>query len=207
MQFRRGSRLVSEGEAIDFALLVASGAVEVSISRPDGRQFTYALGWQGAVFGLLPMFDGRGMPHDLNALEAITAVKIPFAAIRAELDATPSLWKSFAYDVAWRFRNLFDIVHGTMLDPAPVRLASALLRLARDEGKTVPEGIAIKVRLSHERVGEMIGVTRQTAMLHLHNMEASGLISWRYGRATVRDMDALQSLASDGISVQPASKV
>ena len=146
------------------------------------------------------------MPHDLNALEAITVVKIPFAAIRAELDKAPALWRSLAYDVAWRFRNLFDIVQGTALDPAPVRLASALLRLARNEGKAVPEGVVIQVRLSQERVGELIGVTRQTAMQHLHDFKARGLIAWRYGRATLLDLDALQAIASERIAVQPAPK-
>ena len=196
-RYRRGARLVSGGEPLQAALLIASGDVEVSFSSADGRQFTYALGVSGAIFGLLPLLDGRGMPHDLNALEAVTAVMIPFSAIRAELAASPALWESLALDMAWRFRNLFDIVHGHVLDPAPVRLANVLVRLAQTEGEAVPEGVAIRVRLSQARLGELVGVTRQTAMQLVHDLEARGLVAWRYGRAVVRDLPGLQELGSN----------
>jgi CRP-like cAMP-binding protein len=194
--YRRGARLVSGGEPLQAALLIASGDVEVSFSSADGRQFTYALGANGAIFGLLPLLDGRGMPHDLSALDAVTAVAIPFSAIRAELAARPALWESLALDMAWRFRNLFNIVHGHVLDPAPVRLANVLLRLAQTEGQAVPEGVAIRVRLSQARLGELVGVTRQTAMQLVHDLEARGLLTWRYGRAVVRDLLGLQALGS-----------
>ena len=195
-RYRRGARLVSGGETLQAALLIASGDVEVSFSSAEGRQFTYALGVSGAIFGLLPLLDGRGMPHDLNALDAVTVVLIPFDAIRAELAARPALWESLALDMAWRFRNLFDIVHGHVLDPAPVRLANVLVRLAQTEGEAVPQGVAIRVRLSQARLGELVGVTRQTAMQLVHALEARGLVAWRYGRAVVRDLPGLQALGS-----------
>jgi CRP/FNR family transcriptional regulator, cyclic AMP receptor protein len=196
-RYRRGARLVSGGEPLQAALLIASGDVEVSFSSADGRQFTYALGASGAIFGLLPLLDGRGMPHDLNALDAVTAVAIPFSAIRAELAARPALWESLALDMAWRFRNLFNIVHGHVLEPASVRLANVLVRLAQAEGETAPEGVAIRVRLSQARLGELVGVTRQTAMQLVHDLEARGLVAWRYGRAVVRDLPGLQALGSN----------
>jgi CRP-like cAMP-binding protein len=189
--------MVSGGEPLRSALLIASGDVEVSFSSAEGRQFTYALGVSGAIFGLLPLLDGQGMPHDLNALDAVTAVAIPFGAIRAELAARPALWESLALDMAWRFRNLFNIVHGHVLDAAPVRLANVLLRLAHTEGQAVPEGVAIRVRLSQARLGELVGVTRQTAMQLVHDLEARGLLTWRYGRAVVRDLQGLQALGSN----------
>jgi len=195
-RFRRGSRIISEGEPMDAVLLIAQGNVEVSISGPDGRRFTYALGWQGAIFGMLALFDGRGMPHDLNALDDVIVVVIPFAALREELAAAPALWKPVAYDMAWRFRNMFDMVNGNALDALPVRLAKALLRLARTEGEPGPHGVVIKLRLTQEQLGELIGVTRQTAMQQVHDLVEHGLIAWRYGRATLLDVAGLQALAA-----------
>lgn len=196
-RFGRGSRIIAEGEPIDALLLIAQGNVEVSISRADGRRFTYAMGWQGAIFGMLALFDGRGMPHDLDALDDATVVMIPFAAVRAELVAAPALWKPLAYDMAWRFRNLFDMVNGHALDPVPVRLAKALLRLARTEGEPGPRGVVIRLRLTQERLGELASVSRQTAMQHLNDLVASGLVAWRYGRATLLDVPGLQALAAE----------
>jgi CRP/FNR family transcriptional regulator, cyclic AMP receptor protein len=198
--YRRGARLVSGGEPLQAALLIASGDVEVCFSSADGRQFTYALGASGAIFGLLPLLDARGMPHDLNALDAVIAVAIPFSAVRAELAAHPALWESLALDMAWRFRNLFNIVHGHVLEPASVRLANVLVRLAQTEGQVLPEGVAIRVRLSQARLGELVGVTRQTAMQLVHDLEARGLVAWRYGRAVVRDLPGLQALGSNQLA-------
>lgn len=193
---RRGGRIISEGEPMDAALLIAQGDIEVSISGADGRRFTYALGWQGAIFGMLALFDARGMPHDLNALSDVTLVAIPFDAIRSELAAAPPLWKSLAYDMAWRFRNLFDMVNGHALDPVPVRLAKVLLRIARTEGEPGPRGTVIKPRLTQEQLGALIGVSRQTAVQHLRDLVERGLVGWRYGRATLLDVAGLQALAA-----------
>lgn len=78
------------------------------------------------------------------------------------------------------------------------------LRLARTEGEPVGEGLAIKLRLSQQSVGDLIGVTRQTAMLCLHDMRDRGLIAWRYGRATRLDMAGLQALAASQVATRPA---
>jgi CRP-like cAMP-binding protein len=69
--------------------------------------------------------------------------------------------------------------------------------LAQAEGETAPEGVAIRLRLSQARLGELVGVTRQTAMQLVHDLEARGLVAWRYGRAVVRDLPGLQALGSN----------
>jgi hypothetical protein len=52
------------------------------------------------------------------------------------------------------------------------------------------------------RLGELIGFTRQTAIQLVHDMEARGLVAWRYGRAVMRDLPGFQALGSN----QPATQ-
>jgi hypothetical protein len=52
---------------------------------PNGGRVSYTLGTKGAIFGVLPVFEGQGLPHDLNALKTFAAMKIPFSAVYAEL--------------------------------------------------------------------------------------------------------------------------
>ena len=88
-----------------------------------------------------------------------------------------------------------------MFDTSLVHITSLLLRLATKDigdGQTGP--VTVALRLSHERVAEMLGISRQWATSLVRELTVAGIVAWRYGRVTVRDLPALKALASQGIN-------
>jgi len=140
------------------------------------------------------------MPRDLTSTEAVTVIRIPHAAIVAELSRAPELWQAIAVEVAARARRNADQMKRFVFDAPLVRMASLLLGLAtNDIAGGQPGPLTLSLRHSHERVAEMLGISRQWAHSLVRELTVAGIVEWRYGRVTVRDLPALKALASQGI--------
>jgi hypothetical protein len=152
------------------------------------------------VHGLIPLVDGKEMANDVIALDPVRAIRIPHAALRAELQAAPMLWESVAIDLAERARRYTEQMKRFVFDQPLVHLAVLLTGLARSAGSIVPgQPIPIEARLSQEMLAEMLGISRQWASTLVRDLVADGVLSWRYGRVTVLDFERLRALSEQGI--------
>jgi CRP-like cAMP-binding protein len=147
------------------------------------------------------MFDGREMASDLIAVGRVTALVIPYAAIRAELAREPALWEAVAVDAAVRARSYTDQMKRFLFDAPRVRMAALLVSLAHGGARAEDGAIEIGIHLPQERLAEMLGISRQWATGLVREMCRSGLVKWRYGRVTVLDLDGLRAIAQGSVNV------
>ena len=112
----------------------------------------------------------------------------------------PSLWESIAVEVNRRGRGVNMQMQQFVFDAPLVRAASLLLGMLARNGKDGEPGpVAIELRLPQERLAELLGTSRQWATAMVRELSKAGVVEWRYGRATVLDVQALRSLAAKGI--------
>jgi CRP-like cAMP-binding protein len=194
-----GTILLARGVASRAVALIADGSVQASVTAANGRHVTFKLDSRRRVYGMLSFVDGREMPSDIVAIEPTLAISIPFAAIRAELDADPALWPSIALDVCTRARGFTDQLKAVVFDPLPARVASLLTALAIESGQAIDGSSEVRLRLSQERLGEMLGVSRQTVTTLVRQLNRNGILEWRYGTVTLRDPVRLRQLSGPTI--------
>jgi len=199
---RPGSLVVERGRPCTALTLVVEGAVQASVTATAGRRITFKVAGSSGVYGLLPMFDGREMASDLIAVGRVTALVIPYAAIRAELAREPALWETFAFDAAARARSYTDQMKRFLFDAPRVRMATLLVSFAHGGARAQDGTIAIDVHLPQERMAELLGVSRQWATGLVRDMCRSGLVRWRYGRVTVLDLEGLRAIAEGSVNVR-----
>jgi CRP-like cAMP-binding protein len=142
--------------------VVVDGTALACVTGQDGRRVTFKIAAGASVHGLIPLVDAREMANDVIALDTVTAVRIPHAAMRAELRAAPALWESVAIDLADRARRYTEQVKRFVFDQPRVHLAILLTGPARSAG---PNGQPVQIgqRLSQELIAEMLGTSRQWA--------------------------------------------
>ncbi len=198
-QHPRGAKVLVRGHLMDSVCVVGSGTVETRVTSSDGRQLILRHGGTGRVFGLLGFVDQKGAPHDVVAIEATTMVQVPMRAIQQVLQQSPSLWVTIAAELAARFRRQILMTEETTFEQISVRFARELIHLTSAHGEPTSEGISIKLRLSQERLGELVGVSRQTAAAHIRSMTTAGLLRWQYGHVTIQDIARLQAIAAQGV--------
>jgi CRP/FNR family transcriptional regulator, cyclic AMP receptor protein len=200
----RGATVISDGARLD-ALVVVRGPVQASVTAANGRRVIFNLAPEGGMYGFAPLLDGLPMQHELSTLAPALGLLIPFSAVHAELDASPALWASVAREATSRGRRFFSRMREQAFDAPRVHMAALLLGLAQPDDGPMGAGRAdLSVRLSRERLAEMLGVSRQWATQLVNELTAAGLVSWRYSRVTLLDLEGLQALASIGVNGRPA---
>ena len=197
---RRGTTLIGDGRRCEHITVVADGAVVCSVSSPGGRRVVFKFDASAYPYGLAALVDGLPLPHDLVADGPVTVIRIPHAAIRAELARLPALWESVAVEVNRRGRGVNMQMQQFVFDAPLVRAASLLLgMLEMGDRPAAPGPVHIELRLPQERLAELLGTSRQWATSLVRELSKAGLVEWRYGRVTVLDVQALRQLAGRGI--------
>ena len=193
--YSRGEQILERAAFPESVVLIADGAVQASSTDNGGRRFTFRLYNPGRAYGLIALVDGKGMTNDIVAADSVAVLYVPYAAIRTELQRDPRLWEGLALELASRARKYVDDFNQHVFQSPRTRLARLLISLAENGGETEGTTIVIRFRMTQERLGEMLGVTRQTATALVRTMAAEGLIEWRYGRAAVLDLPRLRDMA------------
>jgi CRP/FNR family cyclic AMP-dependent transcriptional regulator len=78
-------------------------------------------------------------------------------------------------------RTLRMSVHQALLQLSPVetRLLVLFWHLAERWGRVTPDGISLRLRLSHELLGQLVGCRRPSVTTALHRVHDSGLVARR----------------------------
>jgi hypothetical protein len=81
-------------------------------------------------------------------------------------------------------RSLRVTVHAALLQLSPVetRLLMLFWFLAERWGKVTPAGVTLRLRLSHQLLGQMVGCQRASVTTALHHVEEAGLVVRRGDR-------------------------
>jgi CRP/FNR family transcriptional regulator, cyclic AMP receptor protein len=198
-----GTFVVEGGPTSGMVTVIVDGTALACVTGAEGRRVTFKIAAGASVHGLIPLVDGEEMTNDVIALDKVTAVRIPHAALRAELRATPMLWESVAIAIAERARRYTEQLKRFVFDQPLVHLATLLTAMARSTGSfREGEPVLLKQRLTQELLAEMLGVSRQWASNLIRALVDDGLVRWRYGRVTVLDFAGLRAIAEQGINAR-----
>jgi CRP-like cAMP-binding protein len=84
-------------------------------------------------------------------------------------------------------RSVRVSLHAALLQLSPVetRLLVLFWLLAERWGRVTPDGVALRLRLSHQLLGQLVGCQRASVTTALHRVEESGLVTRRSDRTWV----------------------
>ena len=147
----------------------------------------------GAVLGLSPALTGQ--PHETSA-EMLEAGQINF--IRR--DHFLSLLHSSAeacLQVAHHLSNDYNSANEQarslgLSESVAAKLACLLLSWCRQSGRMTPEGIHLKLDLTHSDIAQMIGVSRETVTRLLAELKRAEIIHINGSNLVVRNKRALE---------------
>ncbi|MDY6937279.1 MAG: Crp/Fnr family transcriptional regulator [Cyanobacteriota bacterium] len=150
---------------------VCRGWVQMSTFSLEGRE--RILGWLGSSMWL---GDGLHARPQYRA-KALSDVKLVWYS-SVEIEVSPSLQSSIVLQLAWRQRQLLELVAAIQRRRVEDRLRHVLLLLEEEIGQPVSEGTRLSVRLTHLDLANTIGTCRVSATRILNQFERQGLISW-----------------------------
>ena len=194
--------LINEGFSADHVFVICSGCVKLVASSPEGRLLLLRVVGPGDVLGLAALLPG--------ALYRVTAITLDPCSI-----------KSIPRDDFIRFMdNFIDASHATatamtrdynsavlsarrlaLSNSAAGKLASTLLDWARmDHLHDGPEHnnlpISFTMPLTHEELGSMAGISRETVTRLLTKFRREGLLDQTEQQMTLHHPNRLEAIYS-----------
>lgn len=197
LRLGKGETVAQRGHPFDALALVVQGSLESRIMNPDGRRHLISFMQPGDVVGLISMLDGLGHINDLVARGANTLVlRIPGHEVRALREFDPKLGRAFEMQLAFRSRLLHERLAADSGMPIEARVARLLIALSSLYGEKRPEGLALKIKISQEDLGDWLGVSRQGINTVLKALTAKGVLKASYSRLIIVNIEGLRTTAS-----------
>jgi CRP/FNR family cyclic AMP-dependent transcriptional regulator len=189
-----GAVLFAEGQASRGIFVVRRGRVKLSICGSDGRTLILRIVEPGCPLGVAAVVSGRQYeataetqePSEISFLRQSDLLRL--MRLRGEL----TLWvtKNISQDYASTCREIRDLI---LSDSATEKLARLLVGWLDQNAESKHPG-QMKLVLTHEEIGQMIGTSRETVSRLFAGFKKQNLIQQSGSTLVIPNRVALESL-------------
>lgn len=184
-EFTRQQVLYFEGNAADRLWAVRSGQVRLYKSSANGLLTTLDVLGPGEAFGAVSALESDLYPSSAEAVTDCSVWSIPRERFLQLLDEEPRIGTEILQILSRRLRDAHDRLRAFAYDPAPARLAGALLRAAQGD----------EAHVTRRALAEAAGTTVETAIRVLRRFQRDGLVESEVGRIRILDEARLREMA------------
>lgn len=196
-QHTGGVVLFSEGQRARGVYVLCAGRVKLSTSSGDARVLITDIPGPGDVLGLCAVVSDS--PYEASA-ETLDACRVKFIG-REEflrlLDENAGAWEQATRQLGRNYRTALRQASVLGLSPtAAGKLASVLLEHhALAGGGAGGRGGDLRLVLTHEEIGQLIGASRETVTRLLNEFKRRKIIEVSGDALTILDRASLEALA------------
>ncbi|GJD57696.1 Crp/Fnr family transcriptional regulator [Methylobacterium dankookense] len=195
VRYPKGTAVFAQGGTADSFFVLLHGHLQVVKLTPEGRQVVLRYVSPGEMFGIAVQTGRAAYPATAVAVADSIALAWPSDCWPALLTRCPALAAGIMRTVGSRLDEAHLRVVEMSTQEVERRVAHALVRLVRQAGRPVGEGIRIDFPITREDVAQMTGTTLHTVSRILSSWEQQGLVESGRQRIVVRDPDRLFALA------------
>jgi CRP/FNR family transcriptional regulator, nitrogen oxide reductase regulator len=193
----RQSYFFHQGEVADRFYLILSGRVRLVQLGPEGHQVTIRYVGPGDSIGVIVALSESDYPLSAEAMTDVEGLAWWAGDIARLMEQHPRLALNGMQMVGRRFHELQLRYRELATERVERRVARALLRLARQTGRKVEQGVLLDLPLSRQDLGEMTGTTLYTVSRIMRSWEEAGLIISSREQVIICSPHGLVAIAED----------
>lgn len=179
--YRKDDVILWEGDTNSYMYLVMSGRVKVVQRTEDGKEIISAIHAVGDSFGELSLLDCKTSPAEVVAMEDTAAAIISrdnfFSIIYSQKKVLDNLIQMFCI----RLRDSWERLQMVNSKTSEQRLTMLFHKLSAAHGETVEEGTLLNIRLTHQIMASMTGLSRETVTRTIDALQKGKSIRIRSG--------------------------
>lgn len=176
-QFKKNETILYEEDTNEFMYIILMGKVKVIRTTEDGKEIILAIHQSGSFFGEMSLIDGKTAPASIIATEdsliAIISKKDFFAIIFAQHKVVSNLLQILCS----RLRKSWDTIQLLNFNNATQRTKTMFLMLSEEYGEKTSEGTILNIKLTHQDISDMTGLTRETVTRVIDKLQKNEEIS------------------------------
>jgi len=194
LAYPAGATLFVEGQACRGIYVLCRGRVKVSATSSQGQTLIFNIAKPGEVLGLNTTVSGflheataeTGQPCQLNFVKRDDFLK--FLTEHSEASMQVAIHLSRECQQAYQHLRCF------VMRSAPQRIARLMLDWSHEDAR-ITSAHGIKVALTHEEIGQIIGMSRETVTRTLADFRKQHIAQLHGSTLLIQNTPALQELA------------
>ncbi len=175
-RFKKKEVILQEEQTSEFMYIIIDGEAKVVQTTDKGKEILITMHKSGDFFGELSLIDGKTAPAAVwatrDSVTAIISKKDFFSLLFAQSKVLESLLRILCE----RIRESMKKIQLLNFNNASQRIKMLLLMLSENYGEKTEDGTVLNIRLIHQDIADMTGLTRETVTRILDKWQKSGEI-------------------------------
>jgi CRP-like cAMP-binding protein len=189
--------LYYQGDPADRLHVVLTGSLKLVQINPEGQQVLMRYARPGDAIAILAVLGDLPLPTSAQAVEDCQVMAWDERAMKELMHRYSSIAMRALEAVIAHTREFQDRIRELSTERVERRIARAVLRLARQSGRKVPEGVLIDLPVSRQDLAEMSGTTLFTVSRTLSQWESQGIVKSGREKITILFPHGLVTIAED----------
>jgi CRP/FNR family cyclic AMP-dependent transcriptional regulator len=181
----------------DAVFLLTKGRIKLYNLTAEGKETVLAFIEPGEIFGELSLLNPGQREEFAEAMSTSTIVMISGEVIRNLMESRPSLTIQLTRLMGLRRQRIERRLKSLLFRSNRERLVYLLLELAARYGEQAEDGIALSIRLSHQKLSSVIGSTRETVTVLLGELQHERSLIIKRRQIILTNLRQLASLVDD----------
>jgi len=174
--FRKNQLILREEETSDYMYIIIRGKVKISRFGKAGKETILSMHGEGDFFGELSLIDGKTAPASVVAVENSAVAIISKGHFFSLLYTQRKVLENLLRILCSRLRESWQKIAMLNFSDASQRLKMLLNILAETYGERTREGTVLHVKLIHQDMADMTGLTRETVTRAIDKLKKNGEI-------------------------------
>lgn len=200
-QLAKGAMIYGPEQPSDRLHLAVTGRVKISSRAEDGRETVSRIICPDGIFGESALVGGRPSETAV-ALDAVSLMSWTRAEIEQQIEREPKLGLALTQYLVGHCIALQERLESISMHKTPERVMIALVRLARNLGKALPDGSTRLAWLTHRTIAEYVGTSREIITYQMNRLRRLGHIRYTRRFIEVYTGTLEDSLRQKGIAMQ-----
>jgi CRP-like cAMP-binding protein len=174
--------------------LIKTGVIKVAAIGPSGREVLLAFRHPGDVFGELALLDDSPRDHLAKAHEDSLICALNRDVILRLARESPDVAFRILTIMGRRVRQFRGRIEQLSYKSATARISRALVDLAAEHGVQDSRGTVIAFKLSQRDLANLVGLTRETVNVVLHELQKRGMVEADRRLIRLLNIDRLRTI-------------
>jgi CRP/FNR family transcriptional regulator len=176
-KFKKNEIIIHIKDANRVMYIILHGKVKVIRTTDDGKEIVLAMHQTGDFFGEMSFIDGKTAPATVMATEDSHVLIISRENFYSILFNSEKVLQSLLQILTSRIRESWDVINLLNFKNASERIQTLFILLSNKYGQKMEKGLTLDIKLTHQDIANMSGVTRETVTRVLDKLQKDGDIA------------------------------
>ena len=176
-RYKKHEVILFEEDTTEYMYIILNGKTKVIQTTEDGKEILLAMHHSGEFFGEMSLLDGKTSPATVVAMEDSSVAIISRQEFYSLIRAQKRILDNLLLILCSRLRDSWEKIQLLNLKNASHRIKILFLMLSDKYGEKTAEGVTLNIRLTHQEIAEMTGMTRETVTRMIDKWQKDGEIS------------------------------